>query len=149
MSLADSIQNWIDHLSLPREEFNGLPACPFAKAASWIIVNAFDEKTLRTAMLGVAYLAPKVVIIIALPDRMRAAAHRITREMQPLLGERDLIALVSDHQRRFQIEAFVTTQPQHLLVLVQRRNELIAGSRALDEQGYYDKWPQELLERIR
>lgn len=149
MSLRAQIHDWVGRLTLPRAEFAGLPACPFAGVAIIGICHCEDVKDARGVLQVMAGLRPRSVLVLALPDGAGEDARAMIAATAEELAERDLLALVSDPGRPVVIAGFRTTQAARLLIIVQRKAELEHASRAIAQRGYYRNWEPGLLEDIR
>lgn len=146
MTLADDIEQWLERLSEPRAEFNGLSPCPFARTARIIAMSCRDIEEARECILG---LEIKSTAILDLPLDLGDEAHALADILNPDLKQRGLWALVSDPFNPVVVQGYRTTQSKHLFIIVQPYDELQKAAAHLESKGYYRHWDRETLERVR
>jgi len=136
-ALREYVMRWIASLSVPRTEFGGNSACPFAKMARVVVCQVADAEDM-VALLRWVQLPRWNVLVIMVADA--GLVHERLAAIRHALAERDIIALPSDPWRPMVIDGFRTTQQDYFLVIAQRKSELERASREADEHGYYERW---------
>lgn len=147
--LAQSITEWIDRLSQRRPEFGGNAPCPFSATAGFTCIACQDITAAVAVIRGTHRLAVRSVLILELPMALAAEAHLLAYGMRDELKARDMIAMVSDPSRPVVVSGLRTTQESHLLIIVQRLDEMEKASEVLRRLGYYDKWTSDAFEMVR
>lgn len=147
MTLATDIDAWLAEITEPRPEFNNLSPCPFAKSARYSALHCRNIETARECLLGLNIR--RSVAILDLPLDLATEAKELCDSLNPDLKERGLWALVSDPSNPIIVKGYRTTQHRHLFIIVQPYEELVKSSAQLEEQGYYQHWDEETLQRVK
>jgi hypothetical protein len=142
MSIRTYIKDWIKFLTIPRKEFNGMSTCPHAAQAVYAICTVEDGRDLEV-LLPMINLIPYHVLIIEVLDPV--LAHLALQSTREVLARHGLLALPSNPANPTIIAGFRTTQLEHYLVIVQRKDELERASRQMKQKGYYHNWTPEQL----
>ena len=147
MSLRDYLRRWIADLSEPRDEFNGLAACPYAKGAA-LATCACEDAAAAMQLLSVVRIDMHSALLIELPREQRENAIIAIASINQLLETRDMVAFLSDPDEPIVVDGFRTTQRDRLLILLQRRGELRHARDALRFRGYYERWRRDDEARV-
>ena len=146
MTLAQDLRKWMERLSEPRAEFNGLSACPHAKQARVTCIEVADTEEARHYL---RCLEPQSPLVIDIPMGMAPMAHALVKELNPDLRERGLFAFVSDPDAPVIVKGYQTTQSDRLFIIMQPYDELQKASEQLEKKGYYQHWDEETLRRVK
>ena len=137
MILREYVYGWIRKLSEHRSEFGGMAACPHAGQAVFAICQVQDAPELEK-LLPMITLRPYHVLIIEVVDPTCASVA--LSSTRGTLAKTGLLALPSDPANPTIIAGFRTTQLDHYLVIVQRKEELERASVQMKSKGYYQNW---------
>ena len=149
-SSNQKIEDWIlDFLSKPNSAFDNLPPCPYAKKA-WLDGNVEVKEFISFAeMRKDLYKWNKEVIIYLfqytmLPrcTELQILASKFNEEFPDFLFLEETPELVED------VAGVIVNQGELCMLLVQKRKPLEEAREELKKTGYYDKWSEDMKERI-
>lgn len=162
-SIEKDIRSWSKEvLEVPNEYINGLPACPFAKAA-WaknkvrvvetdaIFDGAVDEADHffdndAEVVVVASYSLPEVDMFWELAEILNSIyAKRDLHLMvfHPDYGAEDAnLDFLYDHEWESGIEA------EYCMVFIQQLSQVDEASRVLEKLGYYKAFPKEDFETL-
>lgn len=154
--MESSIATWItDVLSVSREEFNNLPACPFAKDAwlkkkvmvSEISTNKFAEEIDKFSSAwpdGV-----EVVVIGSMPDVVSSDdLSVIVEHANTTLSDKGFVALEDHPDNVEQVSGLSLNQGKYALVFLQPKDKLDHARKILQSKGYYKNWDPKYFSEV-
>tara|TARA_B100000902_G_scaffold393943_1_gene449221 strand:+ start:2718 stop:3161 length:444 start_codon:yes stop_codon:yes gene_type:complete len=144
--MNSTLTNWVKMLTTPSEAFGGMPPCPFAKSAFLRKKVEVLEYTDFAQIVG--YMAKewdKEVVIFVIDDMNANGMTELAEKCNKIYPE---FLFLEEHPDLVEI-----VDGQHLnsgmtLLLVQKRKELEDARKELKSTKYYDKWTEELKQRI-
>jgi hypothetical protein len=159
--LASSIECWIkERLSVKSEVFNGLPPCPYAKAA-WIegkvkthhLDGKFPLSTHIPAELeNYTYHWPKGCEVVVLGfDPLGILPYQLSNiidSTEPMLSKRGYTALEDHPFEREEVAGVHLNQGEWALVLLQPTDKLAEARAWLESKDYYKNWDQDYKESV-
>ncbi len=146
---------------MPRDGNHDWPVCPFAAkawasgAANVAVVDEWSDVYLEISTFMQSKFTVTVLVKLE-PDEwdldeflenVRAANRKWSKENVYVLGlhpwdENTFIASITEEDSELDLH------DEYVFMLLFRLDELDTASRAIDEQGYYDKWKPELYYHI-
>ena len=164
--MESEIAEWIiDRLSVNLEQFNNLPACPFAKEAltkNKVKIHELTDKfsnrlTMKDYFIAelenYSYHWPKkkeVIVLGCLPEYISSEelTDAVTEANERFLEKRGFIAL-EDHPADFeQVAGYNLNQGTYALILLQESNKLDKAREILKKKNYYKNWTPEYYESV-
>ena len=149
-SSNQKIEDWIlDFLSKPNSAFDNLPPCPYAKKA-WLDGNVEVKEFVSFAEMrkDLAEWNNEVIIYLfqytTLPrcTELQILASKFNEEFPDFLFLEETPELVED------VAGVIVNQGELCMLLVQKRKPLEEAREELKKTGYYDKWSEDMKERI-
>jgi hypothetical protein len=135
-----SIDNWIQRITTPRQEINGLPVCPYAKGAEYEIIDT-DGSNINPPPWNFE------LIIYRLPDHyLQSEVEAISIEYNKIFP--DMVFLPDPKDKNTFINGVQTNNGMYNLILCQWRDELDNARDKLKKTTYYSFWNQEYLKEI-
>jgi hypothetical protein len=134
------LNEWIDQISKPRDELDGMSVCPYAKKSEFKLVETNGSD-----------IDPPPwdfeLIVYKLPD------HYTIDELVSIANEYNILypdmIFLSDHKDRDTfINGVQTNNGKYNLILCQWRNNLESARTKLKTSNYYSFWDQEYLKEI-
>jgi hypothetical protein len=160
-SLQTNIESWIlDRLSTRSEVFNGLPPCPYAKAA-WIdgkvkthyLDGKFPLQTHIPAEIeNYTYHWPKSceVVVLGFDPLGILPAHlsEILDDCKLMLSKRGYTALEDHPFEREEVQGIWLNNGTWALVLIQPTEKLVEARQWLETKNYYKNWDPSYKESV-
>lgn len=151
--LASNIESWIyNRLSVKSKVFNGLPPCPYAKAA-WLegkvkthhLDGTFPLKTHIPAEIeNYTYHWPKdcEVVVLGFDPLAILPAHlsEILDSCETMLNNRGYTALEDHPFEREEVQDIWLNNGEWALVLIQPTEKLTEARSWLESKDYYKNW---------
>jgi len=162
-SIEDDIRSWSKEvLEVPNEHLDGLPACPYAKAA-WLkdkvsvveVDNIYSGTTFEADRFNENDYDLVIVASYTLPDADQFWGT--TEILNDLYASRDIHLMVFhpdygaeeadldflyDHEWESGIDA------EYCMVFIQRLSQVDEASRSLEKLGYYEAFSREDFETL-
>jgi hypothetical protein len=134
------IKDWIDRITLPRDELGNFSVCPFAKSAKYTIIETTG-----------ADIEPPPwdfeLIIYQLPSSYTEdEVEAIASEYNKLYPK--IIFLPDPKDRYTEINGVQTNNGKFNLILCQHRDNLESARIKLKNTNYYTYWSQDYLDKI-
>jgi hypothetical protein len=136
----EHIRNWINHISIPRNELGGFSVCPYSKGAEYQVID-LDKDNI---------VPPEndfEVIIYILPDR-----YNIDELYQLAFDHNEKytnLVFLPDHKDRYtEINGVQTNNGKYNLILCQPRDKLAKARNKLEGTSYYTYWASDYLKEI-
>ena len=147
------IQDWFTHIQTPKQELDGMPICPFAKAAiaskQYVIeqcsIDDIDQK------VHDCDIQKYKVCIFYLPTYEQYTVQeleQITQQLRSKYCKDDKVVLDNDPRTPFIIQGVTTTFEQCYLWLVQSLTDLTEKSNILKKTGYYNYWTKSQIDEV-
>jgi hypothetical protein len=137
--MYDDIKEWINQISIPRDELGGIGICPYARNSKYKIVKT--DKNLDLVEEDVE------LIIYVLPENYTVNDLSLIAEKQNKKFPH--LVFLPDHRDRVtEINGVQTNNGKHNLILCQSRNVLEKARIKLKSTGYYTYWNSKYLEEI-
>ena len=134
------IKEWIDHISRPREELGGMSVCPYAKGATYEIIET-DGSDIDPPPWDFE------LIVYKLPDSYTISdVDNIAIEYNKLFPL--LVFLPDPRDVVTEINNVKTNNGKYNLILCQWRDSLEVSRSKLKKSNYYSYWSSEYLNRI-
>jgi hypothetical protein len=138
--VAVLIDDWIKHISEPRQELSGLSVCPYAKGAEYELVNT-DGSDINPPPWDFE------LIVYVLP------IHYTEQEVNEIANEYnkvypDMVFLPDPKDRYTEINGIQTNNGKYNLILCQWRDNLNIAREKLGRTPYYTYWAEEYLKEI-
>jgi hypothetical protein len=165
MTMESDIHAWIlNSLSHNLEEFNNMPACPYAKQAlvdnkvKCVEINSvFGDDVIPYQFLAelenFSYQWPKGIEVVVLgcnPDYI--SALRLTEIAEQanstFLKTRGYLVLEDHPSVEESVAGYVVNQGAWALLLLQSRKKVIAARKILEKRGYYKNWDPEYYTEV-
>ena len=149
-SSNQKIEDWIlEFLSKPNSAFDNLPPCPYAKKA-WLDGNVEVKEFVSFAEMrkDLDKWNKEVIIYLfqytTLPrcSELQILASKFNEEFPDFLFLEETPELVED------VAGVIVNQGELCMLLVQKRKPLEEAREELKKTGYYDKWSEDMKERI-
>ena len=149
-SSNQKIEDWIlEFLSKPNSAFDNLPPCPYAKKA-WLDGNVEVKEFVSFAEMrkDLDEWNKEVIIYLfqytTLPrcTELQILASKFNEEFPDFLFLEETPELVED------VAGVIVNQGELCMLLVQKRKPLEEAREELKKTGYYDKWSEDMKERI-
>jgi len=164
--MESDIEQWIiERLSVELEEFNNLPACPFAKEA-WVRgrvqcvhlqANKFPRLTIseyfRAELENFSYHWPKnkeVIVLGTEPENILIEQlSAVTQDANDtFLKDRGYLAL-EDHPTDIErVAGYIVNQGTYALILLQPKQKILDARKILQKKNYYKNWDEEYLKSV-
>lgn len=148
--MESDINHWIvERLSVNLEQFNNLPACPFAKEAmlnNRIVVHEVQQVDMLTQLLDEYTQSwpegKEVVVLGCTPDIVSSEqlVQIVDTASKDFLSDRGYIALEDHPDEVEQIGGYVVNQGSYALILLQAADKLNKARLILERKGYYVNW---------
>ena len=160
--LASNIEEWIlGRLSERSEVFNGLPPCPYAKAA-WLegkvkthyISGEHHEPRMHLAaeIENYTYHWPKGAEVVVLGfnplHMLPATLSQILDDAKPMLDKRGYTALEDHPFEREEVGDVWLNNGSYALVLIQPKDKLAEARAWLEGKDYYKNWDPHYKENV-
>jgi hypothetical protein len=134
------INYWVDHISQPRPELEGLPICPFAKNSEVSVIET-DGSDINPPPWDFD------IIIYKLPD------HYSIEEVGDIADEYNNIypemVFLPDHKDKdTYINGVQTNNGKFNFILCQWRDDLQSARDKLKKTSYYSYWTEDYLKEI-
>lgn len=165
MTMESDIHEWIEtKLSVELDEFNGLPACPFAKQAMLEnkikcvhLKNVFGHIVMPDYFLAelenFTYHWPKNKEVIVLGcDPADISAEKLSEVAEQanstFLKKRGYIVLEDHPDHAENVAGYSVNQGTWALLLLQSRKKIIGAREILEKRGYYKNWDPEYYREV-
>ena len=134
------LNEWIDRISLPRDELGGMSVCPYAKKSEFTLVET-DGSDIETPPWDFE------LIVYKLPD------HYTIDELVSIANEYNILypdmIFLPDHKNKDTfINGVQTNNGKYNLILCQWRDNLESARTKLKTSNYYSFWDSEYLKEI-
>jgi hypothetical protein len=135
-----AIKDWIERISQPSANLDGLSVCPYAKGTQYELIET-DGSTIAPPPWDFD------LIIYKLPD------HYSEFEVAAIAAEynkihSDMIFLPDPKDRYTEINSVQTNNGEYNLILCQWRDNLEKARAGLSKTQYYTFWNQQYLDEI-
>ena len=140
------LQNWFDMLTKPSEAFGGFPPCPFAKSAflrKKVEVIEYDNFSQITGLMSQPWT--KEVVIFVIDNQSADDVTKLAEKCNTIYPD---FLFLEEHPDLVEEVGGQHLNSGMVLLLVQLRKELEDARNELKGTPYYDKWTNELKERI-
>ena len=150
LSSNQKIEDWVlNFLSKPNSAFDNLPPCPYAKKA-WLDgnVEVKEFQSFASMRKDLDEWNKEVVIYLfqytTLPrcGELEALSSKFNEQYPDFLFLEESPDLVED------VGGVIVNQGDLCMMIVQKRKELEEAREELKKTGYYDKWSEDMKERI-
>lgn len=142
IELDKYIKNWIDYLSIPRNELDNFSVCPYAKKSKYLIFETMlkniDIDNIDNNIDVIIYKILDTVTEIELFDACKILNKKSS----------NLIFLPDHKDRNTFISNFQTNNGKFNLILCQNKKELQEARLKLMNTNYYKFWNEEYLTEI-
>jgi hypothetical protein len=134
------IKDWINRISIPNKELDGMPVCPYAKSAEYTIIetDGTNINPIPWDLDLIVYKLPDYYSITELFD-ISAKYNNLYPEMVFLPDHKDKDTFINGVQ---------TNNGKYNLILCQWRDDLETARTKLDSTSYYSFWDSEYLKEI-
>jgi len=138
---VSEVRQWIEHVSVKREELGGHAICPYAFSASVCIEErALSEVTLIEG-------ATEDIIIFIVEDNVTLAS--VLNKVAELNMKHPEHVFLDDHKDDpTHIMGIQSNFGKHNLIMCQRNDKLLEAREKLHKTDYYTYWHQQMYERI-
>lgn len=160
MTMESDVYEWIENkLSPQREEFNGLPACPYAQQAMLEgkvkcveLKNHFSHIVMpdyfRAELENFTYHWPKNIDVVVLGCEPGLITSEQLTEIavtsnQGLIGKRGYLVLEDHPSEPESVAGYNVNQGSWALLLLQSRKKITTAREILESKGYYKNWDPE------
>jgi hypothetical protein len=156
--MESDITKWIlERLSVELEEFNNLPACPFAKQSllenKIQIVSVTDSGEFIAEIDAFTRDWPDSLDVLILgcnpknitPEELSSLTETANNTF---LKERDFLALEDHPDYKEMVGDFVVNEGNWALVLLQKRSKVVTARKILDRRGYYKNWDETYYKEV-
>ena len=134
------IDEWINHISAPRQELAGMSVCPYAKGAEYELINT-DGSDIDPPPWDFE------LIVYVLPlDYSEQEVIDIANEYNKVYP--DMVFLPDPKDKYTEINGIQTNNGKYNLILCQWRDSLNSAREKLKRTPYYTYWAEEYLKEI-
>ena len=139
-SIYTDVVEWMAKIVTPQKELNGVAICPYAKKASWSIVEC--EKM----DINVNQCQQEVTIFV-LPAKMsKLKLEALTVELKQ---KHPQFVFLPDHKNaKTKMKNFSTGNGKHNLLLVQQRKKLNVARKNLAKGNYYKNMSEKYKNKL-
>lgn len=137
--MNEEIQQWIQRISLKREELSGFAICPFAESASYHIIEHSICGITPIKGVDVAIFIVESYLTSEILREWRIKYNNIYKEYEFLEDGMDEPTFVEGIQSNF---------GKANLMLVQNKVHLQKMRQFLSQTDYYSHWNPEILKKI-
>ena len=144
MSIENDIKQWIDRLSIKRNELNGFSLCPYASKANYVIVRNVQQAVNEV-------INNNIDIAIIQYDNLLSAysMQNLSSFYNEQYKNDDVWFLYDSVYEKNYVGNFVTSNGLHNLILVQRFSDLQKRSdHLLTNTNYYSTWSSTYFKKI-
>jgi len=165
MTMESDVHAWITHkLSVPLEQFNDMPACPFAQQAMLDkrikcveLKNIFSHIVMpdyfRAELENFTYHWPKNIEVVVLgcdpslvtPQQLSEIAETAN---SGLIGKRGYLVLEDHPDEPETVAGYTVNQGTWALLLLQPRKKILAAREILQKRGYYKNWDPDYYKSV-
>lgn len=138
--LTREIEDWITSLDIPRNELDQNKVCPFAKSATYKLVEC--------PLLEVAPMTEDVDLFIFKVENTVTQEELITFCKRLNQEYKDVVFLPDHMDRSTFLNGVQTNNGRHNLILCQSRKKLEKARLGLAKTNYYSFWDKAYLEEI-
>tara|TARA_B100002019_G_scaffold47570_1_gene40192 strand:- start:10970 stop:11425 length:456 start_codon:yes stop_codon:yes gene_type:complete len=141
-----SLQAWFSKLTKPSEIFGGMPPCPFAKSA--FVKNKVEIINYEDFPQIVGYMNKKwtkEVVIFVMENESAEWVTNLAEKCNKIYPD---FLFLEEHPDLVEEVGGMHLNSGLVLLLVQKRRELEDAREELRRTNYYDKWTEELKQRI-
>lgn len=163
--MESDVYNWIEtKLSHDLDEFNGMPACPFAKQAMLDdkikcvhLKNVFGNIVMPDYFLAelenFTYHWPKnkeVIVLGCDPNNISAQSLSEVAEHanSTFLAKRGYIVLEDHPADTETVAGYTVNQGDWALLLLQSRKKIVGAREILKKRGYYKNWDENYYKEV-
>tara|TARA_R110000868_G_scaffold165918_6_gene399583 strand:- start:46 stop:483 length:438 start_codon:yes stop_codon:yes gene_type:complete len=139
-SIYTDVVEWMAKIVKPQKGFNGVAICPYAKNASWSIVECEGMN------IDVDNCQQEVTIFV-LPKKI--SKSRLETYASKLKKQYPEFVFLPDHrQAKTKMKNITTSNGKHNLLLVQQRKKLNDARKNLDKGSYYNNMTVEYKNKL-
>jgi hypothetical protein len=139
-SIYTDVVEWMAKIVKPQKGFNGVAICPYAKNASWSIVECEGMN------IDVDQCQQEVTIFV-LPKKI--SKSRLETYASKLKKQYPEFVFLPDHrQAKTKMKNITTSNGKHNLLLVQQRKKLNDARKNLDKGSYYNNMTVEYKNKL-
>ena len=139
-SIYTDVVEWMAKIVKPQKGFNGVAICPYAKNASWSIVECEEMN------IDVDNCQQEVTIFV-LPKKI--SKSRLETYASKLKKQYPEFVFLPDHrQAKTKMKNITTSNGKHNLLLVQQRKKLNDARKNLDKGSYYNNMTVEYKNKL-
>ena len=139
-SIYTDVVEWMAKIVKPQKGFNGVAICPYAKNASWSIVECEGMN------IDVDNCQQEVTIFV-LPKKI--SKSRLETYASKLKKQYPKFVFLPDHrQAKTKMKNITTSNGKHNLLLVQQRKKLNDARKNLDKGSYYNNMTVEYKNKL-
>ena len=136
--VVEDIKDWITHITTPQEHLGGFPVCPFASKASYCVKEA-----------SMSDVGPVEGVDVAIFVVGNVALSQLLQRVDELnMTYRDYTFLDDHISEPTYINGVRSYFGKDNLILVQKRDKLLAAREILRTTDYYKFWSSEMYNRI-
>jgi len=165
MTMESDVHAWIEQrLSVELDEFNGMPACPYARQAVLDgkvkcveLKNIFGHIVMpdyfRAELENFTYHWPKNIDVVVLGcDAELISSEQLSEIAEQantgLIGKRGYLVL-EDHPSEVEaVAGYTVNQGTWALLLLQSRKKILAAREILERKGYYKNWDEQYYKDV-
>ena len=147
MQVKDRITQWIKYISIKRPEINGFPICPFAKKATYEVIESTFYAGLKSSLDIIHNTETQVVVIVLDEDYTVKQLESLCEQYNENLMPEDVV-IFFDHPEDINEINRIKTNSGMTLILVQRLSDVNEANEILKNTKYYDTWTKEYYEKI-
>ena len=139
-SIYTDVLEWMAEIVKPQKKLGNISICPYAKKASWAIVECEDKK------IDVNQCHQEVTIFV-LPKSMSKA--KLESYALDLKKKHPTFVFLPDHKKaNTKLKNLSTGNGKHNLILVQRRKKLDIARNNLAKGKYYDNMSEDYKKKL-
>ena len=136
--MREHVEAWIQHLSIPQSFLGGMAVCPFAKKASYEIIE--------TNNIVVPDREFEVIVFVLSADQTQEQLFDYCRRLNE--QHVNYIFLPDPKDRKTLINDVQTNNGAYNLILCQPKDKLLKAREVLSKTNYYQYWSPEYLKEI-
>ena len=140
MKIGDYINNWIKNISKKQKDLNGYAVCPFAKTATFKIIQTKNNQVILPE-------EEYEVILFVLSDDIQVE-DQIKLCKRLCLQHKEYVFLPDFKERKTYIKSVETGNGKYNLILCQSKEKLNKARDILKKTNYYDNWDKNYYNEI-
>ena len=139
-SIYTDVVEWMAKIVKPQKSFNGVAICPYAKNASWSIVECEGMN------IDVDQCQQEVTIFVLPKKISKLGLETYASKLKKQYPE--FVFLPDHRQSKTKMKNITTSNGKHNLLLVQQRKKLNDARKNLDKGSYYNNMTVEYKNKL-